>query len=70
VPGSNHYIGNGIRVGGWVSGGPDWCSAQIHLDQQRGTLWTTCQDNGVLVLKFANGVWPLNGSATPPDAQN
>jgi len=64
-PGSNH-----LRTGGWVAGGPDWCTAQVHLDRQRGTLWTTCQDNGVLMLKFTNGVWPLPGSATPPDAQN
>src|SRR5207253_6181579 len=27
-PGSNHFV----RVGGWVSGGPDWCNAQIRLD--------------------------------------
>ena len=64
-PGSNH-----VRAGGWVAGGPDWCTAQVHLDHQRGTLWTTCQDNGVLVLKFENGVWPFPGSSTPPDAQN
>ena len=46
-PGSNHN-----RAGGWVAGGPDWCSAQVHLDAEQGTLWTTCQDNGLLVLKF------------------
>ena len=32
--------------GSWVAGGPDWCSAQVHLDAEAGTLWTTCQDNG------------------------
>jgi hypothetical protein len=70
-PGSNH-----IRAGGWVAGGPDWCSAQVHLhvsegDRGRqGTLWTTCQDNGVLMLKFENGAWPFAESSTPPGQQN
>jgi hypothetical protein len=63
--GSNHSLGNN-----WVPGGPDWCSAQVHLDRKSGTLWTTCQDNGVLMLKFTNGAWPLPGSQTPPGQQN
>jgi hypothetical protein len=64
-PGSNHPLGNN-----WKPGGPDWCSAQVHLDRRRGTLWTTCQDNGLLMLKFTNGVWPFAESATPPGQQN
>ena len=64
-PGSNHN-----RVGGWVSGGPDWCSAQVQLDAKRGLLWTTCQDNGAVVLKFRKGVWPFEGTTTPPGQQN
>src|SRR2546426_8195289 len=64
-PGSNHN-----RLGGWVAGGPDWCSAQVHLDAKGGTLWSTCQDNGALVLKFRKGVWPFPDSRTPPGAQN
>ncbi len=68
-PGSNHVtfaaLGNQ-----WRAGGPDWCSAQVHLDAAAGTLWTTCQDNGVLVLKFTNGVWPFSGTTTPPGQQN
>jgi hypothetical protein len=64
-PGSNHVIGNNF-----VAGGPDWCSAQVHLDATRGTLWTTCQDNGVLMLKFTNNVWPFPGATTPPGQQN
>ncbi len=64
-PGSNHN-----RAGGWVAGGPDWCSAQVHLDAKRGTVWSTCQDNGVLALKFRRGVWPFPESRTPPGAQN
>ena len=63
--GSNHN-----RVGGWVSGGPDWCSAQVHLDAKNGMLWSTCQDNGALVLKFRKGVWPFEESRTPPGEQN
>jgi hypothetical protein len=64
-PGSNHPVGNNF-----VAGGPDWCSAQVHLDASRGTLWTTCQDNGVLVLKFTHGAWPFPESSTPPGQQN
>ena len=64
-PGSNHTI-----AGNWHPGSPDWCSAQVHLDHARGTLWTTCQDNGMLMLKFTNGVWPFPESATPPGEQN
>jgi hypothetical protein len=63
--GSNHFSN-----GQWVAGGPDWCTAQVHLDARRGTLWTTCQDNGVLVLKFERGVWPFEDSRTPPGQQN
>ena len=63
--GSNHTLGNNF-----VAGGPDWCSAQVHLNKKDGTLWTTCQDNGVLMLKFTNGVWPLPGSNTQPGQQN
>jgi len=64
-PGSNHNLGNNFRPGG-----ADWCSAQVHLNATDGTLWTTCQDNGVLVLKFRDGVWPFPGTTTPPGQQN
>jgi len=63
--GSNH-----TRGGNFVAGGPDWCSAQVHLDAREGTVWSTCQDNGVLALKFRKGVWPFPDSRTPPGAQN
>ena len=69
-PGSNHVIANNF-----VPGGPDWCSAQVHLHiadghGRQGTLWTTCQDNGLLMLKFEHGVWPFEESSTPPGQQN
>jgi len=63
--GSNH-----VTFNQWVAGGPDWCSAQLHLDADKGTIWTTCQDNGLLSLKFTNGVWPFPESSTPPGRQN
>lgn len=67
-PGSNHI---GPRVPNtWVAGGPDWCSAQVHLNAATGTVWSTCQDNGVIILKFTNGVWPFPESTTPPGKQN
>jgi len=40
------------------------------LDADKGTIWTTCQDNGLLSLKFTNGVWPFPESSTPPGKQN
>ena len=64
-PGSNH-----VSFNQWVAGGPDWCSAQLHLDADKGTIWTTCQDHGLLSLKFTNGVWPFPESSTPPGKQN
>jgi len=68
-PGSNH-----VSTNQFVPGGPDWCSAQVHLHVPDGhgpaTLWTTCQDNGLLMLKFENGVWPFEDSSTPPGQQN
>jgi len=63
-PGSN-------RAGrGWYSGSPDWCAAQVHMDVERGTLWTTCQDNGLLSLQFTHNAWPFADSSTPPGLQN
>ena len=44
--------------------------AQIKLDAATGTLQTMCQDNGFLVLKFTNGVWPFPESTTPRGMQN
>ena len=64
-PGSNH-----VTFNQWVAGGPDWCSAQLHLDAEKGTIWTTCQDNGLLSLKFTHGVWPFPESSTPRGKQN
>jgi hypothetical protein len=64
-PGSNH-----VSIGQWRAGGPDWCSAQVHLNAVDGTLWTTCQDNGLLTLKFTNGAWPFPQSKTPAGEQN
>lgn len=40
----------------------DWCSAQVRFVKERGELWSTCQDNGFMILKFTNGVWPFQGS--------
>ena len=64
-PGSNQ-----VTFAQWKAGGPDWCSAQLHLDAAKGTIWTTCQDNGLLSLKFTNGVWPFPETSTPPGKQN
>ncbi|MEO7158767.1 MAG: hypothetical protein ABI039_14470, partial [Vicinamibacterales bacterium] len=65
-PGSNHITQRSVQQ----PGGPDWCSAQVHLDAQQGTLWTTCQDNGLLSFKFTHNAWPFAESTTPPGQQN
>jgi len=63
--GSNHQIGNNYALGK-----PDWCSAEVHLDAEHATVWSTCQDSGLLMLKFERGVWPFEDSTTPPGTQN
>jgi len=35
----------------------DWCSALVRFYKDQ--LWTTCQDNGFMILRFSNNVWPL-----------
>ncbi len=37
----------------------DRCPAQVRIRKDRGELWTQCQDNEFLVLRFTNGVWPF-----------
>ena len=37
----------------------DKCTAQVRFIPERGELWTTCQNNGFLALKFTNGAWPF-----------
>jgi hypothetical protein len=53
-----------------AAGRPDHCTAQVRLDAPTGMLYTTCQDNGFLSLKFTNGVWPFAESSTPAGQQN
>jgi hypothetical protein len=65
--GSNH---DKFGPGNAVLGGPDWCTSQLHLDAEEGTIWSTCQDNGLLMLKFERGVWPFADSTTPAGQQN
>ncbi len=65
-PGSNHVTQRQTQQ----PLGPDWCSAQVHMDAQQGTLWTTCQDNGLLSLKFTHNAWPFAESSTPAGMQN
>lgn len=38
----------------------DKCPAQVRIIPERGELWTQCQDNEFLVLRFTNGVWPFD----------
>jgi hypothetical protein len=52
------------------NGRPDHCSAQMSLNSSYASLITTCQDSGLLVLKFTHGVWPFPNSSTPRNQQN
>jgi hypothetical protein len=65
-PGSQHAKTAAIADGKH----PDHCSAQIRLDARTRTLQTSCQDNGFLLLKFRDGVWPFEDSSTPQGKQN
>ena len=60
-PGSNHITQRSTQQ----PGGPDWCSAQVHMDADLGTLWTTCQDSGLLSLKLTHNAWPFAETTTP-----
>ena len=55
VPGSSHVVFNQ-----WRAGGPDWCASRLDFDYAKKQLITMCQDNGLLVLQFANGTWPFS----------
>ncbi|WP_431511797.1 LVIVD repeat-containing protein [Variovorax sp. DAIF25] len=50
-------------------GGPDWCASRVDFDFDRGLLTTMCQDNGLLMLKFAENTWPF-AQSTPSMLQN
>ncbi len=62
LPGSQHASGD---LGGLTQGvqmTADWCSAQVRFVKERGELWTTCQDNGFMILKFREDIWPFTDS--------
>jgi hypothetical protein len=50
-----------LATAGFVpsDGRVDACTSPVRLVPERGELWTTCTDNGFMVLKFTNGVWPF-----------
>lgn len=50
---------NNVAQGDPVSGNlsADWCSSPPEF--VNGQLWVTCMDNGFMVLKFTNGVYPI-----------
>ena len=62
--GSEHATNLVVHAGGAVLGdsssvrglpdlSADWCSAQIRIVPERRQLWTSCQDNGFLVLQVS-----------------
>ncbi len=62
LSGSQHAAGDLGGLGQGVQMTADWCSAQIRFVRERGELWGTCQDNGFMILQFADNVWPFNDS--------
>ena len=37
----------------------DYCTSQTRILRDPPSLWTHCNDNGFMVLRFTNGVYPL-----------
>lgn len=58
LAGSQHASGD-IGGSGGANMTADWCSAQMRFVPEKSEVWTTCQDNGFMVLKITNGVWPF-----------
>jgi hypothetical protein len=59
VPPSVTTVSAGSTNAGNGAGKPDHCSMQMYFDKAAASLWTACQDNGFLALKFTNGSWPF-----------
>ncbi len=59
LQGSEHANGLVTNALGGNNLSTDWCTAQVRFVREAGELWTTCQDNGFMVLQFTNGVWPF-----------
>jgi hypothetical protein len=49
-----------------AKGRPDHCSAQTRFDRTASVLVTTCQDNGLLVLRWKTGILAPTSSTTQP----
>ena len=44
----------------------DWCTSQVRFVQDPPSLWAACQDNGLMILSFTDGVYPLPPLAVSP----
>ena len=62
--GSSHAV-----FGQWKAGGPDWCASRLDFDFTKKQLITMCQDNGLVILQFAQNTWPFSQS-TASTSQN
>jgi hypothetical protein len=43
----------------------NWCAAMPILDVKTRSVYSWCQDTGVIALKFREGVWPFPETTTP-----
>jgi hypothetical protein len=58
-PGGLNQVLPGSSHSGTAATPTDRCAAQVRFIPERAELWTHCQDNEFLVLRFTNGVWPF-----------
>ena len=56
LPGSEHANGPAFAASTLDA---DWCASQVRLVQDPPSLWAACQDNGLMILRFTNGAYPL-----------
>ncbi len=56
LPGSEHANGPAFAASTLDA---DWCASQVRFVQDPPSLWAACQDNGLMILRFTNGAYPL-----------
>lgn len=54
----------------WRAGAPDWCKTTISFDFASKTLTTMCSDNGLLIMQFESGMWPMKESTPSTEQTN
>jgi hypothetical protein len=66
-------VGNGsihAQAMQWHPRGPDWCTSRVDFDFRNHSLTTMCMDNGLMIMRFENGVWPMKESLPTSEQTN